>query len=94
MDENRPDQWNVSHAVLHKRGETMPPLGKASHPHLQRISQTLDQLIEIEAELIRRVVKLPIDSETEKLIAEIQICTNRIQKQLTEMDEADSDKQR
>ena len=50
-----------------------------------KLTQTVRKLSDVEKELIRRISKFPIDTSTEKLIAELQIYTNRISKQLQDI---------
>jgi len=59
-----------------------------------RLMRSAERLNDVEHELIRKISAFDTDLTTDKLIAEIQICTNRMLKQLEEvgLQNADPDK--
>jgi len=59
-----------------------------------KLMRSAERLNDVEHELIRKISAFDTDLTTDKLIAEIQICTNRMLKQLEEvgLQDADPDK--
>ena len=53
--------------------------------------RSAERLNDVEHELIRKISAFDTDLTTDKLIAEIQICTNRMLKQLEEVRSQDAD---
>jgi hypothetical protein len=58
---------------------------------ITRLVRSAERLTESEQELFRRIARFEIDGSTEKLMAEIKIRTNRILKQMKEMETATED---
>lgn len=54
-------------------------------PNVLRIVRSCERLTSVEDELIRRVSTTTVDRPTGQLMAEMQICTRRIMKQLEEL---------
>jgi hypothetical protein len=54
-------------------------------PNVIRIVRSCERLTSVEDELIRRVSSTIVDRPTGRLMAEMQICTRRIMKQLEEL---------
>ena len=55
---------------------------------ITRLVRSAERLTESEQELFRRIARFEIDSSTEKLMAAIKIRTNRILRQMKEMEDA------
>ena len=53
---------------------------------ITRLVRSAERLTESEQELFRRIARFEIDGSTEKLMAEIKIRTNRILRQIKEME--------
>ena len=56
-----------------------------------KLKRSAERLNDVEQELIRKISAFDTDLTTDKLIAEIQICTNRMLKQIEEVSLQDTD---
>jgi hypothetical protein len=63
----------------------------ASGRQIIKLKRSAERLNNVEQDLIRKISAFDTDLTTDKLIAEIQICTNRMLKQLEEVSLQDND---
>jgi len=91
--ETIPDQTTVEN-----RDDSIPEIDSspiaASGRQIIKLKRNAERLNNVEQDLIRKISAFDTDLTTDKLIAEIQICTNRMLKQLEEVSLQDNDPER